>query len=47
VLHRAPEQMLKYASQFTVSEDQAEERLAEMINTVGKSSLGRGVQDYF
>ncbi|KAJ5365849.1 hypothetical protein N7517_008735 [Penicillium concentricum] len=34
VLHRAPEQMLKYASQFTVSEDQAEERLADMINTV-------------
>lgn len=40
VLHRAPEQMLKYASQFTVSEDQAEERLADMINTVGKSSVG-------
>lgn len=39
VLHRAPEQMLKYASQFTVSEDQIEERLAGMINTVGKSSL--------
>ncbi|KAK4868734.1 hypothetical protein LT330_006936 [Penicillium expansum] len=34
VLHRAPEQMLKYASQFTVSEDQMEERLAGMINTV-------------
>ncbi|KAJ5836982.1 hypothetical protein N7447_003008 [Penicillium robsamsonii] len=34
VLHRAPEKMLKYASQFTVSEDQAEERLADMINTV-------------
>ncbi|KAJ5442918.1 hypothetical protein N7445_004669 [Penicillium cf. griseofulvum] len=34
VLHRAPEQMLKYASQFTVSEDQTEEWLADMINTV-------------
>ncbi|KAJ5165514.1 uncharacterized protein N7500_007344 [Penicillium coprophilum] len=34
VLHRAPEQMLKYASQYTVSEDQVEERLADMINTV-------------
>ncbi|OQE82252.1 hypothetical protein PENNAL_c0037G05844 [Penicillium nalgiovense] len=34
VLHRAPEQMLKYASQFTVSEDQMEERLVDMINTV-------------
>ena len=40
VLHRAPEQMLNYASQFTVSEDQMEERLADMINTVGKSTLG-------
>lgn len=36
VLHRAPEQMMKYAAQYTVSEDQVEERLADMINTVGK-----------
>lgn len=36
VLQRAPEQILKYASQFTVSEDQVEERLADMISTVGE-----------
>jgi hypothetical protein len=36
VMTRAPEQMIKYAAQFTVSEDQIEERLADMINTVGK-----------
>ncbi|KAJ5562985.1 hypothetical protein N7461_001746, partial [Penicillium sp. DV-2018c] len=34
VLRRAPEQMLKYAAQFTVSEDQVAERVADMINTV-------------
>ncbi|CDM29644.1 Domain of unknown function DUF4243 [Penicillium roqueforti FM164] len=34
VLHRAPEQMLKYASQFTVSKDQVHGRLADMTNTV-------------
>ncbi|OQD88380.1 hypothetical protein PENANT_c004G00381 [Penicillium antarcticum] len=34
VMTRAPEQMLKIAAQFTVSEDQVEERLADMINTV-------------
>ncbi|KAJ5958157.1 uncharacterized protein N7479_005307 [Penicillium vulpinum] len=34
VLHRAPEKMMKYASQYTVSEDQVEERVADMINTV-------------
>ncbi|KAL2867472.1 questin oxidase family protein [Aspergillus lucknowensis] len=33
VLKRAPEEMLKYASQFTVSEDQMQEKLAEMANT--------------
>jgi hypothetical protein len=38
VLHRAPDQMLRYAAQFTVSEDQVAERLADMINTVGKSN---------
>jgi hypothetical protein len=36
VLSRAPEAMLKYAAQFTVSEDQVQERLADMINTVGE-----------
>lgn len=38
VLTRAPGVMLKYAAQFTVSEDQVEERLADMINTVGEST---------
>ena len=36
VLTRAPGEMLKYAAQFTVSEEQVEERLADMINTVGE-----------
>jgi hypothetical protein len=36
VLTRAPGEMLKYAAQFTVSEEQVEERLADMINTVGQ-----------
>jgi hypothetical protein len=36
VLARAPGEMLKYAAQFTVSEEQVEERLADMINTVGE-----------
>ncbi|KAJ5104657.1 hypothetical protein NUU61_002004 [Penicillium alfredii] len=34
VLGRAPQQMLDYAAQFTVSADQMEARLADMINTV-------------
>ncbi|KAJ5346003.1 hypothetical protein N7452_004007, partial [Penicillium brevicompactum] len=34
VLTRAPGVMLKYAAQFTVSEEQVDERLADMINTV-------------
>lgn len=38
VLTRAPRVMLEYAAQFTVSEDQVDERLADMINTVGKFS---------
>ncbi|CAG7923159.1 unnamed protein product [Penicillium olsonii] len=34
VLTRAPGAMLTYAAQYTVSEDQVDERLADMINTV-------------
>ncbi|KAF3396303.1 Oxidoreductase AflY [Penicillium rolfsii] len=34
VLTRAPQEMLRYAAQYTVSEDQLEERLADMINNV-------------
>lgn len=36
-LNRAGDEMLKYASQYTVSEDQIQERIADMINTVGTS----------
>lgn len=36
VLVRAPEEMIKYASQFTVSAEQLEERMVEMINLVGE-----------
>lgn len=37
VLTRAPQEMIKYAAEYTVSEEQVEERVADMINTVGKS----------
>jgi uncharacterized protein YciW len=37
VLNRAREKMIQYASQFTVNPDQIDQRLAEMINAVGKS----------
>lgn len=33
-LYRARDEMLNYASQYTVSEDQIDERIADMINTV-------------
>ncbi|THC92268.1 hypothetical protein EYZ11_008250 [Aspergillus tanneri] len=36
VLQRAPEEMIRYAAEFTVSSDQLEEKLVEMIDTVGK-----------
>ena len=36
VLHRAPQEMLQYAAQYTVSAEQIPERLADMINTVGE-----------
>lgn len=36
VLNRAPQEMLKYAAEYTVSEEQVEERVADMINTVGE-----------
>ncbi|KAJ5689285.1 hypothetical protein N7462_003677 [Penicillium macrosclerotiorum] len=34
VLHRAPQEMLGYAAQYTVSVDHVQERLADMINAV-------------
>lgn len=36
VMGRAPNEMIKYASQFAVSSDQLEEKMAEMINLVGE-----------
>ncbi|KAL4933814.1 questin oxidase family protein [Aspergillus undulatus] len=33
VLKRAPEEMIKYASQWTVSEEQMQEKFAEMVDT--------------
>lgn len=36
VLHRAPQEMLQYAAQYTMSAEQIPERLADMINTVGE-----------
>ena len=37
ILKRAPEEMVKYASQYKVSVDQLDEKLAEMVNGVGES----------
>lgn len=37
VLLRAPEEMLKYASQYTVSEEEMWERFVEMVNVSGES----------
>lgn len=36
ILKRAPDEMIKYASQFTVTEEDLEERTAEMVNATGK-----------
>lgn len=36
VLHRAPQEILQYAAQYTVSAEQIPEKLADMINTVGE-----------
>lgn len=36
ILKRAPEEMIKYASQYTVEEEELEEKTAEMINASGK-----------
>lgn len=35
ILKRAPDEMLKYATQYTVTESQLEEKTAEMINASG------------
>jgi hypothetical protein len=36
ILKRAPEEMIKYASQYSVQESELEEKTAEMINAAGK-----------
>lgn len=36
VLVRAPDEMIKHAAEFTISEDQIEEKLVEIVDTVGK-----------
>lgn len=36
ILVRAPEEMIRYASQFKVQEDELEVKTAEMINTASK-----------
>jgi hypothetical protein len=36
VLKRAPEEMIGIASQYTVSEDQIQEKFVEMVNTSGQ-----------
>ena len=37
ILVRAPDEMITYASQYKVSEDELEEKTAEMTNTAGKT----------
>jgi hypothetical protein len=37
IMKRAPEEMIRIASQYTVEEDELEEKTAEMINAAGKS----------
>jgi hypothetical protein len=43
VLVRAPDEMIKYAAEFTVSENQLEAKLVEIINTVGRCRLSPGL----
>ena len=39
ILVRAPDEMITYASQYRVSEDELEEKTAEMTNAAGKTKL--------
>ena len=41
ILKRAPEEMIRYASQFSVGPDQIDEKVAELINSVGEPCPGR------
>lgn len=47
VMKRAPEEMIRYASQFSVGRDQIDEKVAELINSVGKSCSDRFTTMYF
>ena len=38
ILERAPKEMVHYASQYQITEDQLEEKTAEMISAAGKFS---------
>ena len=42
ILVRAPDEMISYASQYRVSEDELEEKTAEMTNTAGKTKMHDG-----
>jgi hypothetical protein len=39
ILKRAPDEMIKLASQYTIEEDELDMKTAEMINAAGESSL--------
>jgi hypothetical protein len=39
ILKRAPEEMIKYATQYTVKEEELEAKTAEMINAAGTSLI--------
>ncbi len=39
IIKRAPDEMIKYASQYVVSPDELEEKTAEMTNAAGNSPL--------
>lgn len=41
VLKRASEEMIQHAAEFTVSEDQVTEKVAEMINVPGRDTLNQ------
>lgn len=43
VLKRASEEMIQHAAEFTVSEDQVAEKVAEMINTPGRDTWSRSL----
>jgi hypothetical protein len=45
IMKRAPEEMIKLASQYTIGEDELEEKTAEMINAAGKSHTLHGCID--